>query len=172
MSHLRPLVERAGRYAGHGIDHQHQPFHGELAVQPLSPFAVKLWFRAVGIDGTVYREEHSWIARDEDGRLSLWLIDLSEPGDDEPSADEPSAGRCLQHTLRFGAPPEGTLASLVFGRGSWAEEDQYRAEIALDLWPDGAVSYRRAWGLPQQAYAPRLAVRMSPSEESTWPPST
>jgi hypothetical protein len=152
LTEIMQLIERAGRYAGHGIDHEDRPFHAELTVESLPGGAVSLRYRATGIDGVVYQDHLCWIAMDEEGRLSLWELSEGRP-------------LCLHHTLRHGAPPAGTLASLVFGKGAQSDVEQYRAEIALDLWPDGGLSYRRAWGLPGSTFAPRSSARLGPVTE-------
>jgi len=64
------------------------------------------------------------------------------------------------HARRHGAPPEGVEATLIFGSGDREDTDVHRVEIAIDLWPDGALGYRTAWGLPGGAFLPRSQVRM------------
>ena len=149
MGHdLAPLLARLGSYGGHGINHEDQPFYGELALAPiLGDRGVALSFRAVGIDGTLYHEEAGWIARDAAGQLSLWSLHRH-------------SGQVLHHELRYGAPPRDTEATLVFGHGDRNEIDTMRIEVALDLYADGAVGYRFAWGLPSETFAPRSSVRM------------
>jgi hypothetical protein len=154
VTEIMQLIERVGRYAGHGIDHEDQPFHAEMAVERLPGGAVALRYRATGIDGAIYQDQHCLVAEDEEGRLSLWELAEGRPG-------------CLQHTLRHGAPSEGTTTTLVFGKGTLQDHDAYRSEIALDLWPDGQMSYRRAWGLPGTPFAPRSAVRLGPVTEDS-----
>jgi hypothetical protein len=152
VTEIMQLIERAGRYAGHGIDHEDQPFHAELTVERLPGGAVSLRYRATGIDGAIYQDQLCLVAPDEDGRLSLWELTEGRQG-------------CVLHTLRHGAPSEGTITTLVFGRGTLHDHDEYRSEIALDLWPEGQLSYRRAWGLPGKAFAPRSTVKLGPMTE-------
>lgn len=148
MSDLELLRAVVGRYAGHGIDHEDQPFHGELALEDLFERAITLTFRATGIDGTSYHEERSWIAMDGEGRLCLWTVNTNLPG-------------CGCHVRRHGASAAGTRATLVFGQGDPQDTERYRAEIAIDLWPNGDVGYRYAWGMPGGEFRPRSSVRMS-----------
>ncbi|MEQ1508312.1 MAG: hypothetical protein ABMB14_39135 [Myxococcota bacterium] len=142
------LLARVGTYGGHGINHEDQPFHGELAVESVLGRGVRWTFRATGIDGTTYHEEQSWVARDETGALCLWSVNGYEP-------------HCGRHVRRHGAGVAGTIATLVFGRGDPGDPAQYRIEIAMDLWPNGDVGYRYAWGLPNGPFEPRSAVRMA-----------
>jgi hypothetical protein len=154
MSDLELLRSCVGRYAGHGIDHEDQPFHGELELGVLFDRAITLAFRATGIDGTSYHEEQSWIATDADGRLCLWSVSTNSP-------------TCGCHVRRHGASVAGTRSTLVFGQGDPQEGDRYRAEIAIDLWPNGDLGYRFAWGMPGGAFRPRSTVKMSPAPAET-----
>lgn len=154
MTDLDRLLARVGHYGGHGINHEDQPFHGELCLESiLSDGAIALSFRAVGIDGTVYHEERSWIGPDEDGALSLWSLSTQAAG-------------VRRHRQRHGGNPEGVEASLVFGLGDRTDASVLRIELALDLWPDGDIGYRFAWGLPGGAFEPRSRVRMRTVEDS------
>ncbi len=142
------LLARVGSYAGHGINHEDEPFHGELDLAALSDGrGVTLKVRAVGIDGTVYHDERLWIAAAESGELTLWSIHTNGAG-------------VRRHIRRHGAPVSGADATWVFGFGDLGAHRGYRQEIALDLWPDGDISYRVAWGLPGGEHQPRSAVRM------------
>jgi hypothetical protein len=147
MTDIEQLLARVGRYGGHGIDHEDQPFHGELELTALlGGRGLALTFRALGIDGATYHDERGWIAPDGDGRTRFWSLSTSTPG-------------VLCHARRHGAPAAGTSATLVFGSGERA--DALRIEVAFDLWPDGDVGYRYAWGLPGGEFLPRSSVRMS-----------
>lgn len=151
MSDSELLRSFAGRYAGHGIDHEDQPFHGELELshEGMLDRGFSLGFRATGIDGTSYHEERSWLAPDSEGRMCLWSINTNQPA-------------CLCHVRRHGAPAAGARATLVFGSGDPQDAGQYRVEIAIDLFPDGDLGYRYTWGLPGGEFRPRSTVRMSP----------
>ncbi|MBX2797294.1 MAG: hypothetical protein KTR31_06500 [Myxococcales bacterium] len=143
------LLARVGRYGGHGINHEEEPFHGELVLQPLpGDRGVSLEFRAVGIDGTTYHHECAWIAPNAQGETVLYAIHAN-------------GGGVMQYERRHGTPPEGCDQTVVFGVGQPAEADELRLEVAIDLWPDGDLSYRHAWGLPGGDYKPRSDVRMS-----------
>jgi hypothetical protein len=150
------LLQRAGQYQGHGINHEDQPFHGELEIGPLlGNRGVTLKFRAVGIDGTVYHDERSWVAPDEGGEIAMWSIHSNGEG-------------VLKHTRRNGAGVEGAN-TLVFGLGDRNDPAVFRIEVALDLWADGAVGYRFAWGQPGGEFKPRSSVRMVPEDAATSP---
>lgn len=151
MDAIARLLDRVGRYAGHGINHEDEPFHAELEIARLvDARGVTLKFRAEAIDGTILHDERTWIARDGDtGPIALWSIHVNGAG-------------VRRHEQRHGAPTEGAETTLVFGAGEATRFDSYREEIALDLWPDGAVSYRTAWGLPGGRLQQRTDVRMAP----------
>lgn len=142
------LLDRCGRFGGHGIDHEDQPLYGELELQ-LLPNRQGAWltFKASAIDGRLLHDERSWVARDAEGRLCLWSVNTLAEG-------------VRAHARRHGLPPTGTAAALIFGSGDPQDDRVHRVEIAIDLWPDGAIGYRSAWGLPGGAFLPRSQVRM------------
>lgn len=142
------LLDRCGRFGGHGIDSDDQPLYGELDLQPL-PARQGVWltFRASGIDGRLLHDERTWVAPDADGRLCMWSVSTLAAG-------------VRHHLRRHGAPTDGADASLVFGSGDPSDRDAHRVEISIDLWPDGALGYRSAWGLPGGDFLPRSRVRM------------
>jgi hypothetical protein len=147
-SDLAVLLERCGRFGGHGIDHDDQPLYGELELQPL-PAGQGVWltFRASGIDGSLLHDERSWVAFDAEGRLCLWTVSTLAEG-------------VRHHVRRHGVAPAGIDTTLVFGSGDPGDERVHRVELAIDLWPDGALGYRSAWGLPGGDFRPRSQVRM------------
>ena len=152
MTDIEQLLARVGRYGGHGIDHDDQPFHGELELAPiLGGRGLTLTYRAVGIDGTVYHDERGWIAPDDAGRACFWSLSTSSVG-------------VTCHQRRRPAPPAGeqaTQATLIFGSGDPRDTSAMRIELAFDLWPEGDVGYRFSWGEPGGAFLPRSSVRMS-----------
>ena len=72
---LSALNRRVGRYEGHGIDHQDQPFHGELAIESLvERAAIGIHYQATAIDGSRLYDERTWIGQTPEGGLALWTI--------------------------------------------------------------------------------------------------
>ena len=147
-SDLDLLLERCGRFGGHGIDSEDQPLYGELDLQAL-PARQGVWltFRASAIDGRLLHDERTWVAPDADGRLCMWSVSTLADG-------------VRQHVRRHGVPPEGAHVTFVFGSGDPSDRDAHRVEIAIDLWADGTLGYRSAWGLPGGDFLPRSRVRM------------
>jgi len=144
------LLQRVGRYSGHGIDHEDEPFHAELRIDALRDGeGVTMRFVAQSIHGPVLHDERTWVARGDDGQIKQWSIHSNGAG-----------VRCREQ--RNGAPVAQAERTLVFGHGDPARASSYREEVAIDLWPDGAVSYRYAWGLPGGPLAPRAAAKMQP----------
>lgn len=156
MNELRQLAERAGRYEGHGLTHEEQPFYGELSLTALLDCALGLRFRATGIDGTLYREEHGWIASDEQGRLSMWVVRLDH-------------AICLQYVLKRGAKPEGTEESIVFGWSDPGDPAAQWAEIVLELSPDGAIGYRHTRETQGRAHPVYANARLLPVQTARSP---
>lgn len=148
---LDAFVARLGRVSGHGIDQAERPFHGELTLEALPGLlGVTFHFVAVGIDGSVYRDERGWIAPDDEGQIALWCMHAGGRG-------------VSRHDLRNGAPQAGVTAKAVFGRGNPADPEHPRVEIVLELWADGDVGYRRTEGVAEGPFVPQWALRMSPS---------
>lgn len=145
---LTLLLDRCGRFGGHGIDDEDRPLYGELEIRPLpADQGVWLSYRASAIDGRLLHDERLWVAPDPEGRLCLWAVGTRARG-------------VRHHVRRDGPPAEGALAVLLFGSGDPSDADVHRVEIAIDLWPDGALGYRTAWGLPGGDFLPRSRVRM------------
>ena len=142
MGHLNTLLRHCGTFAGHGINHEDQPFHGELVLQPmLDGRGLSAWFRATGIDGTVYHEEQAWIAPGADGALCLWGLSTNTPG-------------VLEH--RLARTGDGVLAFL---HGDPHDDGGFRQRVTITLHHDG-VGWAYAWGLPSGPLEERSGVRM------------
>ncbi|MFT4624901.1 MAG: hypothetical protein ACI8PZ_003567 [Myxococcota bacterium] len=142
MSHLTTLLRQCGSFAGHGINHEDQPFHGELRLEPLlENRGVGGWFRATGIDGTTYHEERTWIAAGASGGLSLWSLSTNAPG-------------VLEHTLRHTA--DGVF---TFGHGDPHDETRFRHTLTITLHHDG-ITWAYGWAMPGEALVDRSGVRL------------
>ena len=142
MAHLDDLLRHCGAFAGHGINHEDQPFHGELTLEPLlGTRGLGCWFRATGIDGTTYHEERSWLAARPDGGLGLWVLSINASG-------------VVEHALsRTG---DGVY---VFVHGDPHDDTGFRHSITVTLHHDG-ITWAYAWGLPGAAFVERSSVRL------------
>ena len=148
---LNALLARAGVYEGTGINHEQERYDGRLELTPvLGVRGLQVKSRAVGEDGTVYHEEHSLIAPTRDGGLVLWSLNIHAPG-------------ALEMLYRRDEPVDGADHSFVFGSGDPADQAAYRVEVAFDLWPDGALTHRYAWGMPGEPFEARSAARLRPA---------
>ena len=153
------LLRRLGSYQGHGINHEDQPFHGELVLSSLfEGSAVGLRFRATGIDGTVYHDERTWIARAPEGGLALWTLSTN-------------AAMVMRHDLMPTRAEPGAEATLSFVVADPEDRSTYRSRMTLDLLADGRLGYRFAWGLPGEAFAERSQVVLTPGGPAVDPPS-
>ena len=150
---LTSLLRRVGAYEGHGINHEDEPFFAELDVRPLqNEQGVTMKFRAIGVDGTVYHDERTWVARDPAGQVGLWSLHSNAAG-------------VRVHRQRHGGVVGGAEHTWVFGFGDPLDRRQFRQEVAIDVWPDGDLSYRVAWGLPGGDHTPRTVARLAPRTE-------
>jgi hypothetical protein len=154
-SELTDLVARIGTYGGHGINHADQPFHGELRLTGLpGGIGVDLELRATGIDGTEYQVERGWVAPDEYGDVVLW----------HASTGVPHIGKLA---LLRSFPSDGADRVLVFCSGEDAAV--FRAEISVELWPDGSMGVRQRWAQPGADWVTRAEVRCRPvRQQAPW----
>ena len=148
---LEALCARAGRYVGQGINHEGEPFTGRLELRAVVGLrGVVLEFVASGVKGEVFHEEHTLIAPAADGQPALVTLSNNAPG-------------LLVLPQRTDVAPHGEGCERVaFALGDPEERETLRLEQALDLWTDGDVSYRFAWGMPGGEFAERSAVRLRP----------
>lgn len=145
---ISDLVARVGQYGGHGIDHEDQPFHGELSLQALpGDLGVVLSYRATGIDGTEYHVEQAWIAATEAGELALHSASTAHP-------------HLVRLPIARSFPTEGAERTLVFAAGDPDDPTTFRAQATLQLWPDDELSYGWRWGQPGEPLALRSMVRL------------
>lgn len=148
---LQDFEERSGRYIGVGTNHVDEPYEGRLELLPLLRSAgVQIVASATGEKGTLYHAEHTILAPGADGQLRLFMLGIEMPG-----------MRILEYR-RDDALLIGSEASHVFGYGAPTDLDSFRMEIAFDLWPDGDVTHRFAWGLPGEEFADRSGCRLRP----------
>jgi hypothetical protein len=142
------LTGYAGSYRGEGLNHEEQSFEGELEVRAVvGGRGATLSYSATGPTGVIYHAEHSLIGLDEQGSLALWPVMVQLPA-------------VLPHQLVSSSEGASGRRTLVFRHGDPAQEEVFRQELTLDLWPNGDVSYRHAWGLPLGIYKERSSARM------------
>lgn len=145
---LRLLAAREGAFGGDGINHEGQTFRGEIVIAPvIGARGVAIDFRATGLDGTLHHEEHSLVAPALDGILTHWLFCSNLPA-------------MAPHSLR-GCDRDSDRVTIRFGLNDPEDLTLFREEIAIDLWENGDVGYRYAWGMPGAPYGDRSALRMS-----------
>jgi hypothetical protein len=149
MELLRRLKECCGDYRGTGLNHEQQKFDATFTLEPLiggKGFAIR--FKATSEKGVVYHEEHSVIAQTIDGTLGLWNLNSNVPA-------------LLAHSFRRAEKSNEGGQHWVFGIGTPNDRESFREEITLELFPDGDVGYRYAWGMPGGDFGPRSGVRMT-----------
>jgi ribosomal protein S8 len=72
------LEKYIGSYSGQGINHEHQPFTGELVLKK-GINSISIHYKAIGKDGQLYHEEHTVIALDINKNLGLWSVNTNNP---------------------------------------------------------------------------------------------
>ena len=146
---IEALLKRVGSYGGHGINHHDQPFYGELELSVmLDGAAVGIRFQATGIDGVVLHDERTWIASTAEGGLALWTISTS-------------ANSVLRHDLAADRSTDELERLLLFRMGEPSDRSSLRNQVTLELFVDGRLGYRYAWGRPGEDFADRSSVQMS-----------
>lgn len=147
---LNQLAAATGFYTGEGINHEGQPFIGNLSLQPiLDGRGFSLKFTATGKDETVYHKEESTLALSMSETMTLWNLNSNSPG-------------LLAHEFRKTPTKADAHASYVFGFNKPDEINVFREEVALDVWSSGDLSYTYSWGMPNGEFKERSGVRMSP----------
>lgn len=145
---LKDLLERRGLYIGEGKNHEDEPFRGHFLLAPiLGGRGVDIRFTAEGKDGTLYHSERTLIAPLPDGTLGLFCLTTNTTG-------------LLQHREVACEAPEGSARSLCFQHGELEDRAIFREQVTLDLFENGDIGYRFAWGLPEGDFAPRSAARL------------
>ena len=145
---IEELVARTGRYQGSGSNHEDERYNGRLDLVPvLGGRGVVVMASASATDGTLFHEEHTLIAQTRDGLVGMWSMNIQQDG-------------VLFLEFREDVPVGGAEHSYVFGHGDPADNSAYRIEIAFDLWADGDISQRYAWGMPGGKFSHRSGARM------------
>ena len=139
------LEKYVGFYRGDGINHEQQPFTGELSLSK-SIGGFNLTFRATGKDQTLYHEENTTIALSPNEKIALWSVNTNNPF-------------MLQHDLRKDETQKDKVI-LVFGFNDPGNTQAFREEIKMELHADGQFGYHYSWGMPGGEFKPRSGVTM------------
>lgn len=146
---LRFLSDYAGTYKGQGVNHEGEAFVGEFELhQHPTLRSMSLRFKATSDEGQVYHQEETTIAQDVSGKPALWSLCNNAPG-------------MLQLNFRRYETADEGCRTLVFGLGDLGSDHDYRQEVSIDLFRDGTLGYRFAWGMPGGEFSPRSGVRLS-----------
>lgn len=144
------LSLKIGQYAGRGVNHENQGFNGTMKLSEiLNGRGILLEFKACGDNGTVFHEEHSLLSFDETNTLAMWNLNTNLPF-------------LAKHKLIRKATFEDAEQSFVFGYNDTTDRNEFREEIAIDLYFDGSLGYRHSWGMPHQDFAARSGLKMRP----------
>jgi hypothetical protein len=145
---LRFLSDYAGKYKGRGINHEGEAFVGEFELAQMPDLkGMNLRFKAVSESGEVFHKEETTIAQDPSGKATLWSLCSNHPG-------------MLQLNFRRYETAADDCRTLVFGLGDLGSQHDYRQEVSIDLFRDGSLGYRFAWGFPGGEFSPRSGVRL------------
>lgn len=149
MDQIQTLCARAGQYIGKGLNHDSENFIGELFIEPIvEGKGLRLKFKASGDDGLIYHQEETLIAPSEDEGICLWTLNNNIPF-------------IYKHKFREINKVEGAETTLAFFYNNPEDLNLFREQIAIDLWPNGDITYRYSWGIPGGDYKERSGSRMT-----------
>lgn len=142
------LQKAAGSYVGEGVNHEGENFSGFCILNSVLPQKlISVRSEAKGATGVVYHEEVSWIGRDLEGVLTLFVTSNNHPG------ITPHLFHRLEET------PQGAK-KIVFRFGNPDEVQSFREEVIFAIEADGSLQHHYSWGLPGGEFMPRSGSRM------------
>lgn len=141
------LLQALGTYEGRGVNHERESFRSELTLSTKIPDKIlALQSSAIGDHGEVFHQEQTWIGRDAEGRLQMWVASNNHPAVTVHRFD------------RLETTAEGQ--SVVFRFGDPKDRAQFREEITLCVYADGQLAHQYAWGLPGGEFKARSGSKM------------
>jgi hypothetical protein len=151
MNVLGVLTSGPTAFRGEGINHENEPFVGELSVQTLEGgSAALLKYVATLQNGEVAHSESTLLGVGPDGNLCLCPVMSELPV-------------VLPHVEKISHSEPGTFTEAVFASGNRDDSTSFREEITVRLNSDGSLLYAHAWGLPGGSFEERSSCIMVPS---------
>jgi len=146
---LNLLSEIQGRYEGDGMNHEGQKFSGQFVISPvLENHGAYLTFSATGANGENFHSEHTLIGNDFEGNLNIFVLSNNHPG-------------MTPHVFKNLVETASGSKKLIFGFGNPENNNSFREEIVLEIFPDKKVDYRYFWGMPNGPFEERSGATMS-----------
>jgi hypothetical protein len=151
MNVLGVLTSGPTAFRGEGINHENEPFIGELTVQALEGGrAALLKYVATLKSGEVAHSESTLLGVGPDGNLCLWPVMSELPV-------------VLPHVEKVSSSEPGPFTQAVFASGARDDSTTFREEITICVNSDGSLRYAHAWGLPGGSFEERSSCTMVPS---------
>ena len=151
MNVLGVLTSGPTAFHGEDINHENEPFVGELTVQSLEGgSAALLKYVATLQNGEVAHSESTLLGVGPDGNLCLWPVMSELPV-------------VLPHVERISHSEPGAFTEAVFASGNRDDPSSFREEITVRVNSDGSLLYAHAWGLPGGSFEERSSCSMVPS---------
>ncbi len=133
---LELLCRKGGKYAGWGMNDNHQEFTGELSLTPVvNNFGINIAFKATAEDGSIVNEESTLIALDSENKLTMWTLNSN-------------FNTTVIFDFKFHKRIRPAKDIVVFGYGSAEENEHTREEISIEFWDNGDLTYTYFWGMP------------------------
>lgn len=141
------LGNAAGSYSGKGVNHDGEAYTGKFQLKMEMPAKLlSLLSSAHGEAGEVFHDEISWLGRDLQGELILFVCSNNHPG------ITPHALHRIEETSE--------AKNIIFRFGDPKNRESFREEITISLFADGSLAHQYSWGMPGGAFAPRSGSRM------------
>jgi hypothetical protein len=151
MNVLGVLTLGPTAFRGEGINHENEPFIGELTVQALEGGrAALLKYVATLKSGEVAHSESTLLGVGPDGSHCLWPVMSELPV-------------VLPHVEKVSRSEPGLFIQAVFASGARDDSTTFREEITICVNSEGSLHYAHAWGLPGCSFEERSSCSMVPS---------
>ena len=153
MDSVKTLLEKLnqdylGTFEGVGLNHEGQVFNGVLEIRPqIKDKGLSIDFKATGVDGTIFHQEHSLLGLTPMQSLSLWVMSNNHPG-------------VMEHRLTEESLTSAPTQKLHFHFGDFGQLNSFRETISLELETNGDISYTYFWGMPGGEYKERSRVKL------------
>ncbi len=142
------LYNAIGNYFGMGINRDKQKFEAHcLFAHEIPNKLISVKAQAKGMNGETYHDEISWIGRDNNGSLALYVNSNNHPG-------------ITPHYLnRIEETPNGPK-KIVFSHGEMSDKLSFREEVTFAIFTNYNIEHTFAWGMPGGRFETRSSALM------------
>jgi hypothetical protein len=147
---LATLAGWPGIWTGEGVNHEKQTFKALLVARSLfKGTGTLLWFRAEGMDGTLYHEEVALLGGGIDQKMFMATANTNLPFLQTFS----SSGRVSAE------------ARLDLHHGDPSRLESFRETVTLHLQDNGRLLFAFAWAMPGETMQDRSSVMLTKTDK-------